>query len=190
MCSIPVLHNIKIRFTVNKASLLKLTSGLLFLERLPLPPGTNPKKPPFKRVRNITTVRRSKYVYNIFESSGTINATGIRSTEEITDCINIICFDCNLLKSDISETIVDNLTASGTYNKEIDLKSVLRNINTIAQNKNQIDACYGRNTYPGVFCAHHGLGTIIVYSNGKYSIVGAKCLEHILRIYKTQLAHI
>jgi TATA-box binding protein (TBP) (component of TFIID and TFIIIB) len=109
--------------------------------------------------------------------------------KNINSIIPSIRHFCILLKLDfncidIKTIAIDNITASGTFNTEvdlIDLKSALQN------SPNQIKVVYNQNKFPGL---HVKLKTpaksnpaLIAFTTGKYTIVGAKCQSDIAAIH-------
>jgi TATA-box binding protein (TBP) (component of TFIID and TFIIIB) len=189
--SSPLINNIKVRVTVDSSALAKLK---LRISELAKNTGfvlkRKRRKPVFSQFHNFI-VYRSSYIYTIFANNGAANITGIPSFEEIDNAIVSFCQEFHVEATDVSSPTIDNLTASGDFKIYIDLQNLKQLIN-ISTNKNSVisSACYNTGYFPACFCKTFSIGTVAVFGNGKYNIVGAKCLENANQIFQAMIVFI
>jgi TATA-box binding protein (TBP) (component of TFIID and TFIIIB) len=174
-CRLPVINNVKIHFKINRDQRLKLKEEIKKISEVKH----------IKRHQNFI-VFKSSYAFIIFPKSGTVNISGIKSLSDISNAIHCFCATFDISRSSISsEAIVDNITATGSFGQEVNLKTLKETINSKEKNQSQISAAaFNPNYFPAVFCKTFGIGTVLVFGSGKYNIVGAKCQEHVLEIYR------
>jgi TATA-box binding protein (TBP) (component of TFIID and TFIIIB) len=171
----PVINNLKIRFTIFRKQLPKLREEIKKLSTVQS----------VKTHHNFIVFKNS-FVFIIFFNSGTVNITGIKSFSNISDAICCFCTTFNISRSSIkSETIVDNITATGSFGRTVNLRNLKETINNGGKTESKISAAsFNPNYFPAVFCKTFGIGTVLVFGSGKYNIVGAKCQEHVLEIFR------
>lgn len=125
-------------------------------------------------------VVRKRFVYIIFYKNSFINITKIRSEQEIKSAILELSELLKITRRDILGTVViDNITASGKFGKQINLLSFHQ------KNSLEFGTRFNITCFPGLFIKLPGLGTIILFRTGSYTIIGAKCktnINHIFRI--------
>jgi TATA-box binding protein (TBP) (component of TFIID and TFIIIB) len=206
----PRINNIKVRFNVTECALKILESGIesVCSESASLFTKVGKKQRPiFSRSHNFV-VFRDVFIYTIFPNSGTVNATGISCYKDISKAVVLFCRKfglrrkCHLSRafsfSDFLQRrhqrkrfIVDNITATGTFGKSIDLRLLKKEINTPTDGGvSRLTASYNISHFPACFCRSHCYGTIIVFSTGKYNIVGSKCRTDVKTAYQIMLASI
>lgn len=179
----PKISNVKVHFTVPSDGVDSLKKSIARIAKRPT--KTVGKKQEFKQHHNFI-VFRGRFVYNIYKESGTINVSGIPCEDDISSAITEFCnvFDINNNFVDLNDVTVDNITASGNFNRSINLHA----LKEIGNNKHSesIIASIASNTcyFPAAFCRtktkeDKGIGTCIVFSSGKYCVVGATCRANI-----------
>jgi TATA-box binding protein (TBP) (component of TFIID and TFIIIB) len=170
----PKINNIKAHTAVNKVHIEDLKTALLFKE---------------KEVHNNFVVVRDNYTYIIFPERGFINVTKIKRLDEIKDLKKEIakCFSLELSMLD-EDVVIDNITAAGDFGKRINLYALQNFINK--NTSSDFTVIFNRDFFPGAFCKTYKYGTVMVFVSGKYSIVGAKCLMHVNKLFQKIYAHI
>jgi TATA-box binding protein (TBP) (component of TFIID and TFIIIB) len=130
--------------------------------------------------KNMLTLRDS-YTYVIFPESGFVNICGIKSFDDVPNVIDKMCKDFSLDKTKLRcEITIDNVCASGDFKREIELCCLQEKIYC-----NKGFTVYKNQNYsPSAICKSTSFGTILVFSSGKYIIVGAKTLQDVERIFK------
>ena len=187
----PVVNNIKLRVRVKKrgrVALLKSVSSLL-QDKAELITENR------KRVviqHNNFIVLRDSFVFIVFSPQGTVNITGIRDLLDIPRAISTFSNLFNIPSALLSEPVIDNITASGTFNALIDLQALKRLINTPEENNGSIysSASFNASYFPAAFCKTFSIGTISIFGSGKYNIIGAKCQKDVQTLYQAMAVHI
>lgn len=119
-------------------------------------------------------VLRDKFVYIIFYT-GHINITGIKAFHEINQSKGEIKAHLNL---DIGEPRIDNITLSGSVKGKVNLFS----FSSILQ-QNRLDFGFNPHKFPGLnFRPTSCPGTVVLFSSGKFILVGIKCQANITRV--------
>lgn len=139
------------------------------------------------RRQNFSIVRE-RFTYMIYEDRGYVNVANIKHWEELLDVLPVFCtsFNIDITKLPADRLQVDNITASGSFFKRIDLIQ----LNSYFNNKPPssqfpLTVCqFWRKRFPAVFLKTRQSGTVIVHNSGCYCIVGAKNLENLSSIYK------
>lgn len=131
-------------------------------------------------------VLRDTFTYIIFPSNGFVNITGIKSLQDIPfNVTNQFCTSFSLVREDIGELTIDNITAVGNFNRRINLEKLHHLANS---RKKYFTVHFDRQIFPGAFCKTFGFGTLSVYASGKYVVVGAKCQERIQKLVEEVFA--
>ena len=173
MFTAPSVKNVKIHFKIRAEAIPTLIRGLL----------KNRISSHLVRHGNLI-VLKYKFVFIIFETSGFINATGIKSLEEIRKCLKVFRIILNIRKRDIRNITVDNITASGNFDQQLNLYKIRQKIHANHNLQKSVLANYNRDIFPGLFLKYKKIGTIILFSSGKYSIVGIKCRANMYKIFQ------
>jgi TATA-box binding protein (TBP) (component of TFIID and TFIIIB) len=179
----PRVNNIKIRLVVSPSSLPRLKRSIERLDKSSgATVGTNRKRL-FKKHHNFIVFRNS-YVFIIFFSNGTVNITGIKSFSCITHALQTFCSSFRVSRRQITDYIIDNVSANGDFGKQINLVNLKQDINKREKKENLIQsASFNTNYFPAAFCKTYKIGTILVFNSGKFNIVGAKCQRHVREIF-------
>ena len=168
----PVIRNIKIHFTLNSITKRKLF-GRLFKEIK--------RKKSIKFYKNFL-VLKSDYTYIIFKN-GTVNVTGLKNLIELTDIINKFSLDFKIPKDLLStDVIIDNITGSGSFEKNINLRRLqlhLSNQCELSDIQTKLNFSY----FPALICKDFKKGTILIFGNGNYTIVGSKNQADMINVY-------
>ena len=131
-----------------------------------------------KKYHNFLVARsEKKIVYTIFNTSGFVNATGIKTKEE---CEEAKLFLTERLQCRAGIFKIDNICASGNFGREIDLLSVKK---TFLKLKH----CFTFN--PDQFAGaslklHTTPGCMIIFSTGSFSILGVREEKDIENLYQ------
>ena len=124
----------------------------------------------------------------MFSTGGTVNITGISSERVIPKALKYFCKIFNVKKSYISDITIDNISASGSFNRYVDLSFLKWFVNS--QDANQINrnpissVSFNANYFPAAFCKTFTIGTVVVFGSGKFNIVGAKCAQHVNQLFE------
>lgn len=129
--------------------------------------------------------RGTRRVYIIFEKEGFVNITGIREISSLKDVIPQLCLHFSLLQTDVAspQPLIDNISASGSFNCRIDLNRLRKILNAKGKNDGYFTVILNRNKFPGASCRAKGYGTITVFTTGKYVIVGSKSVEVMEQVF-------
>ena len=127
---------------------------------------------------NFITVRIKPYVCTIFQKSGHVNMSGIPNFEKINQALSLFNshFFTNIREEDI---VVDNSTTSG--NLSISEKNIP--LDKLNGNSDKVTVFIRPHFFhsavirPGKSADHRG--TVVLFSNGKYFIVGCKSVPDI-----------
>lgn len=139
-----------------------------------------------KEYSNFMSIRFNPFVFIIFPKSGHVNASGICSFSNIkTALIQFNTqFETNIQEENIS---VDNITASGKLNKD---KIRLQDLTYTSLPVTVFIRPY---YFPSAIIRHihdknkqnHRLPSIILFTNGKYIIVGGRSIEEVEKSFQT-----
>ena len=129
--------------------------------------------------RNFIVIRK-KFVYVAF-SSGFINVSGIKNDSEVLESIANFAGILNTSPRLFEDYTIDNITASGSFADKVNLSELsIKNCD-----KSGLKIRYKPVYFPGAFIKSYPTGgTLIVFSSGKYTIVGVKSLREAVRIYE------
>jgi TATA-box binding protein (TBP) (component of TFIID and TFIIIB) len=128
-----------------------------------------------KKYSNYIVLSKSNncpFTYIIFPINGYINVTGLKNYTNIIESVKFICDNFHLSRHHCGNITIDNLTISGFIGFEISLSEIFYHFCEYYYTR------YNINIYPGLQIRFPKLGTIIIFSSGKYTIVGAKCLDN------------
>jgi len=170
VCSEVIIHNVKFHFQVN--CVLKI------LEKC-----QNSDKFKVTKWNNYFVVKhlKSNIVYTIFPKSNFIHVTGCKSFTSIGKLVKYFNkkFESNIQEKDI---IVDNSTASGQLNllelDYIDLKKIKTYLEDNSDYKDLKISIFPR-YFPALILRNKNRSTVMVFSSGKFTIVGSKNLAAI-----------
>jgi TATA-box binding protein (TBP) (component of TFIID and TFIIIB) len=168
------VKNIKLHFRIRDS---KIGHLLWRLDEL-----SNSDQYDIKEYHNFT-VFRGEFVFIIFFKSGFVNATKVKSYEEVSKCVNYFCGVFHFSLKHIKPSVkIDNITCSGDLNYEINLLDVTKCMGSD-------ETCrFSPQFFPACFIRVNSFGTAIVFSNGSYSLVGSKCLAHVLATQSRMIA--
>jgi TATA-box binding protein (TBP) (component of TFIID and TFIIIB) len=191
----PKINNVKVRLKVNH-------SDIETLHRFALAFGcANPNvsyekkrktkklkvKPLFKQGHNYMVIRGNN-VYTVFHKTGAVNITGIKCLCLVPKAVTDFCIQFGVNENLISTPIVDNCTATGNFNRAINLFQLKDLVNKEKNSLAIYSAAYNPGHFPAAFCRTVGSTTCSVFPKGVYNIIGAKCLEDIGEIMKHMTA--
>lgn len=115
---------------------------------------------------------KSKYIYTLFkpklsgERQSHLNITRLKSRSKIRKALDICKLVIKgLLLEDTKK--IDNITASATFNQNINLR------NFFELYSSQLSIKYNRDKFPGAF-VKTSCGTALLFHSGKIIIVGCK----------------
>ena len=172
--------NVKFHFKIDRLNKIKKTGAPFYA----LPNAY------VKKYHNYC-VYKSKYTYIVFHEVNYINVTGVPNITEIREAIRHFCYlfkinSCRLIKN---STQVDNLTVCGRFEKEFDLNLVKQQL--LKLRPKIIRVLFNQSKFPGMSISLTAPAkkhirkspTLILFSNGKFTIVGGKCLVEAQKIY-------
>lgn len=131
------------------------------------------------KITNNFAVLRNRYVYTIF-TSGFVNVTKINceckvqlAVTHLEELLQI----CTGLED--NPAVIDNIQASGNFFRYVNLLKFKRYVKQITD----IRVSYNPEHFPGLNLKFGNRGTILIFTSGKYSIVGAKSMDDCDKIY-------
>lgn len=132
-----------------------------------------------KKVNNFTifSFLTNNSVKVIFFNPNFINITGLKSVKEGFLYTHLFLNLVNISSDNIRKIKIDNITASGDYNKKISLEKLARKLSQ------RFYVRYDQNIFPGLHLKIKELGSMLLFPSGKYSIVGTKCMNHARKIW-------
>lgn len=164
-CEKPVINNVKGRLKISGEALNQLKRSLLAKN--------------FTRHGNFVSLQET-YSYNIF-FGGTINVTGIKTIREVDNVAINFCKDFDIDYNLVDGIFVfDSTTASGQFATRIDLTRVQR---YILQNKCHFTTAFNREVFCAIYCRSDLGGTCVLFSSGKFNILGCKTYEQVLAVH-------
>lgn len=130
--------------------------------------------------------------YTVFPVSGHVNVTGIRSFESVQCAIDKFLTFCGAELSDNTKVIIDNSTASGKFHLIAGRPDLSALSAKNSDPNRQVDISIRQNYFPSVLIRARKnlrsvLPTTVLFSNGKYNIVGGKSHHAIELAHKTVL---
>jgi len=191
----PKINNVKARFTVHPSEidLLKKSVQAFGVKTLrnakkkykkKIKKKGNNKKKLFQQYHNFT-VLRGKNTYIVFTKSGTVNITGVRSLTVLSRAVNNFCKQFGVNKDLITRPIIDNITATGSFQRPINLLKLKQLVNNNKENTSGIISVASNPSYfPSAFCRTSNSTTCSVFEKGTYNIIGAKCQKEIQEVMK------
>lgn len=175
------IRNIKLRIRVKKGPKLKAIKQKCLCNKT------------LKRHSNFCSYKNI-YSYTIFES-GCINITGIKDYNSIHTAIDIVCKFLHLDKCcdlEVTETkteelyIIDNILYSGSLLTDLPLTLLADYIET---NEIRLQGICNLLQFPALFISVvNKPGRMLVFSNGKFVILGVKCLDQFHTILHEMVA--
>lgn len=168
----PVLKNIKAHFKVCESQLAHLQRHVNELT----------KRGKIVKTLNFFILKKNKavgtvFTYTTFPATGYINVTGIPSFQQIENCLQEFVGLFHLSRADLKDFAVDNITASGRFQSRLNLVSA-----ALKLSRSDI-FCQSSSKFPGIVAKFPKVGTILLFSSGKYSIVGAKWMHQATHIF-------
>ena len=166
----PKINNLKAHIVLTESGIYCLEEALRRVE---------------KKCYNNYVVVKDKLTYIIFPKKGFVNITGIKTFSKLPQVVPEFCAFFDINASDVSNIIVDNVSASGNFLRRVNLANLQKKINGEGFKNRKFFSChFDRNFFPGSFCKTQGFGTLTLFSSGKYVVVGSKCLEQVDRIFQ------
>ena len=133
-----------------------------------------------KRFHNFNVIRGGGegFVYTAFHS-GHVNVVGIKCVGDIDEVVDTFCKQLDLAPNGLCSPIrVDNITASGTFGHRINLVHILEE-----EPIEETIIKFRPSFFPGMSIKHEPYGSMILFNSGAFSIVGAKKIDHINKIF-------
>ena len=160
------INNIKCHFKIKKASVYKLLKSLEVIEK--------------KTFTNFVVIR-TIFTFIVFPRTGFVNVTGIKSYSQFNSVVAHCCKLFSFLPEDlVSDLIIDNISAAGSYLQNVNLGKLQQIINNPYNKNPDFSTKFDRNFFPGAFCkTTGGCGTLTIFPSGKWVLVGAKCMQHV-----------
>ena len=167
MAGPPEIKNIKIHFEVCPSQLSQFRARVSEMEHC----GHLTRHSNFLTLSKNSSEYTKQFTFIVFPSRGYANATGLRDYTQLSACVDDFCAAFHLSRRHLKPGIaIDNITASGCLSHELDLRKLMREL---ANSPHSV--FYNINHYPGLKFKVKNLGTAILFSSGKYTIVGLKC---------------
>lgn len=146
------------------------------------------------RCKNLDSVKifhnflviKNIFTYIVFYSSGHINFTGVNHFFKIKKCIKHFLNILKLKKHDykILTIKIDNITCSGKFGKYLNLKKLKKEVISNKQSEiENIQVTSNTSYFSGTFVKFPKIGTVIIFPNGSYSMVGIKCRKNITILF-------
>lgn len=177
--TLPKIYNYKISFRTNLA-FKQIVTGLKIGENGVLS---------VKLLHNYAVLKACGYVYSL-NYSGFANVTSLKSQSDIDRSIKVLCKLARIPLKQFPYKI-DNITASGTFGAPISLHRLQKYFTGESREGGGECSFTAQFTYnPNFFCGANlkyfgdGGGTIIIFTTGSYTVVGAKCINHVNEIYE------
>jgi TATA-box binding protein (TBP) (component of TFIID and TFIIIB) len=182
----PTVKNIKIHFKCSDTKNINLSISRIIDDELKGSTTTdvnNNKKSLL--IRHNFVVYRDRFVYIIFFQSGFVNATKIKNENEIEDAVEHFK-KVFRVQSSIEESIIDNYQGSGSFYRKLALKElkVFLNLEIQSSAKSEMEVSYNPEHFPGLFLKIGKHGKIIIFSSGKFTIVGCKNESGFLQVFE------
>lgn len=163
----PTVKNIKVHFRVCESKLGHLRERLAELYT------TNKVIKHFNfYILKKASCSDARFTYTIFPTNAYVNATGLSSFEDLATCLSEFGDILHLRRNQLKDFKIDNITASGQLSRKINLAAAS---SCLARSG---IFCQASNNFPGIVVKFPNLGTILLFSSGKYSIVGLKCAHN------------
>ena len=115
------------------------------------------------------------YTYSVY-SKGHINITGLKTIRDIFQSIKQIE---NVLNMSITHFNIDNVTYSDKLKTPVTTYSFVDLLHFIKQSNKFTSVQYSAQKFPGAFLKLIQFGTIILFSSGKYTLVGCNSISKI-----------
>lgn len=185
----PKINNVKIRTSVKKRFSHQLLRNIEEIEEKTRY-SIKGKNLVFKRYHNFI-VYRCEFIYIIFPHRGTVNITGIKNKRLIKRALSTFSNVFKVPKQYLGLTIVDNVTATGSYNFPINLEILKKYINKkLVIDSILSSASFNSSHFPGCFCRSNCIGTVAIFASGKFNIIGSKCSKHVNDLFSAMTVYI
>ena len=164
----PIVTNLRVTLFLNNKKCIKKVNEML---------------------RNMGGVRKfsnffiyeNRYIFTIFFNNEKIGVTKIRGEHDLENVILHFCSIFSLLPSEVEEKIrIDNISASGTFAKQLNLATIQQLANKSYKKGNEdITIQFDRDIRPEAICRTFSIGNLTLFASGKYFVVGAKSLANV-----------
>jgi TATA-box binding protein (TBP) (component of TFIID and TFIIIB) len=197
----PIIRNIKLRLTVAFPALKKLRDRIKIIEEIEQ--LHNPSYYIFQRNRNYIAIKNILF-FTIWERVGRINITGIKSIAGIPSALTEFSKQFNILETEILQVTIDNIFASGSLNRRINLRILKELINSEKPSPHdvfQFTCEFNPEKFPAAYCRSRSInsqtikpgcvkkrGTVVVFGSGKFNILGAKCVQDVTTLTQDLIA--
>lgn len=186
----PITSNVKVSFTITCASRLRKHLSEIKCG------STVIKDADIKFGHNYAVLRKTPFVFVIFPSIKSsqehahVNATKIKSFDQLEQVTNVFCETFALSPEEhVRNVTVDNSTSTGRFcianNKfgTIDLEEFKNRVNSELHHVSVVASINPR--YPSrVIIRFDKLGTLILFSSGRFNCLGSKCKYHPLEMFQ------
>ena len=141
-----------------------------------------------KKINNFY-VLHDTYTFIIFPNCRKISVAKVKCFNDAENVIPSFCKLFDLEKNMVESNFkVDNISAYGDFHCMLDLRLLKEQANILYNTSvGDFKVQYDRDIRGGAVCRTLNLGTIIVFTKGKYFIVGSKCQEQVTNIYQKML---
>lgn len=123
--------------------------------------------PSLKTFHNFFVLRK-QFVYTIFWAGSYINVTKIPDYKDIEKAVDYISNILDIVPIDIK---IHNICSSGSLEKNLQLRTLSQSL------KSEYRTSFNTHFFPALFLRRKFEPTIVLFQNGKYSIIGAKSEE-------------
>jgi TATA-box binding protein (TBP) (component of TFIID and TFIIIB) len=113
--------------------------------------------------------------------------TGVKTFEDLNLARKAFAACLKLKENVLSEIIIDNLTHSGDFSERVNVDLT---INKLRNESNIERVRYNSEIFPGAFVRVKSGGTLILFSTGRYTIIGTKCHQQAQNIRNQVCANI
>ena len=179
----PNISNVKIRFHLSPKVGKHITENIKYWQK------HCKKRPQYFLCTKFANyiIFQNNLVYTIFTNLEStyfkINITGIRDLKKISGAVRSFCEHFGVLKEHRPTTvIIDSIFASGTFKRCINLRKLKRSINSNL--KSDFRVKFNCETAAAAYCRHRFYGSIGVFGNGKYIILGVKCKIQLINLFQ------
>lgn len=125
--------------------------------------------------RNFVVIREGGFVFILFYRSGYVNVTGVKSHATLPLALSCFATLFGLRSSELDRVaVVDNLTLSGHFGREVDLEALGRAVENGDGGGDVSFSVDCFSYFPGVFVRFRDLGTAICFRSGSYVIIGCR----------------
>ena len=183
-------YNVKFHFKLSDKNLA---------QKIVLDERANENQQSQTRHKNFCIKRIEKNVFTIF-SSGHVNVTGVRSFDDVRKTIDIFTSQFNTVEK--NSIVIDNSTTVASYfgtkskeknsaqhsEKRINISALTSIIKNDLSNEDNITLSLRPHFFPGAVIRRKNKCTIIVFTTGRFIIIGAKSTDEVIEAYDTVCA--